>query len=104
MERLKNLEPLVEKALREIPETRFDYFILYAEVCKNFIPMDFAFGVVMYAHKTLGIPSYQSVARIRRLLQAKHPELKTDVLKEEREQGEKDYREYSRTKDEVDTH
>lgn len=103
MERLKKLEPLVEKALREIPETRFDYFILYAEVCKNFIPMDFAFGVVMYGHRSLGIPSYQSVARIRRLLQTKYPELRSEVNKEERIQGESDYREYSRTKDEIDT-
>ncbi len=95
MERIKNVQPLVYKALAEKPETRKDDFLLVLEVFKNFIPAYARFETVLLYHKQLGIPSFASIIRIRRKLQKKYPELETVNTAEMRASAEREYKAYA---------
>ena len=51
----------------------------------------------MTQHKYLGLPSYESVSRTRRKLQAKYPELAgSRPAQKRRATGEKAYRKYAK--------
>lgn len=95
MERIKNVQPLVLKALAEKPETRKDDFLLVLEVFKNFIKGDMRLETVLLNHKDLGVPSFASILRIRRKLQRKHPELADPNTVEMRESAEREYKAYA---------
>jgi len=50
---------------------------------------------VLKHHVELGIPSFASIIRIRRMLQAKYPELVDIVAQAVREQEEKEFKAYA---------
>lgn len=95
MERIKNVQPLVQKALVEKPETRKDDFLLVLEVYKNFISPNKHLKTVLTHHKELGVPSFASIIRIRRKLQKKYPELENESTAEMRANAEKEYKAYA---------
>lgn len=95
MERIKNVQPLVYKALLEKPETRKDDFLLVLEVFKNFISTDMPLETVLLYHKMLGVPSFASIIRIRRKLQKKYPELENKSTVKMREGAKTEYKAYA---------
>lgn len=95
MTRIQKVQPLVYKALTDNPETRTDDFILVLEVLKNFITGEMRLETVLEHHAELGIPSFASILRIRRRLQAQYPELTNQATAEMRAEAEKDYRAYA---------
>lgn len=95
MAKIQKVQPLVYAALVDNPNTRKDDFLLILEVLKNFITTDMRLNEVLKHHVELGIPSFASIIRIRRILQAKHPELVDLPAQAVREQEEKEFKAYA---------
>lgn len=93
--RIPNVQPLVYRALADIPESRTDDFILVYEVWKNFLPPEMSIKTAFKYHTELGIPSFASIIRIRRKLQKEYPEFTNEATAEMRGEAEKDYRAYA---------
>ena len=71
----------------------------YLKVCNAYLKGAGAMPLaeVMTQYKYLGLPSFESVCRIRRKLQAKYPELAGNShVRRVRAKGEKDYRNYAK--------
>lgn len=85
-EKLLKQEEIVRPILEQFPETRGDDFLLYAEVLKECRPDLVGLAVTDFfvAHKELHCPSYESISRVRRRLQAKHPELTSPKVRARR--------------------
>lgn len=96
MSRIAKIEPLVHKALIDKPVTREDDFKLVLEIYKEFLPKGAMFEVALEYHEVLGLPSFGSITRARRKLQAKHPELKNETAVEIRAKEETEYRAYAK--------
>lgn len=96
MAKISVVEPLVEKALRDNPKTRGDNFYLYIDVLKTFIDPKMSLEAVFENHKTLGIPSLETITRCRRKLQGKYPELRDDAADKVRQDEEKQFVNYAR--------
>ena len=93
---MKNLKEQVEYILYTCPRTRNDDFILINEVYKRyyFNTNVISFGSMLNNHKYYKLPSFESITRARRKLQAEKEELKAcDLVKIAREKKEKEYRE-----------
>ena len=77
MENLKTIEGKIKAILKKDEETRDDDMLLYLKVCNAYLKGAGAMPLaeVMTQYKYLGLPSFESVCRIRRKLQAKNPEL-----------------------------
>jgi len=90
---------LVKAILTECPATRYDDDLLYLKVCQYFNPSidKFPFGTVFTNLKIYDLPSYKSVERARRKIQAENPELAPgQKAKEKRVKAEKDFREFAK--------
>lgn len=100
VDKLLKQEEIVKPILEQHPETRGDDFLLYAEVIREYRPELAELSVIDFfvAHKDLYCPSYESVSRVRRRLQQKHPELLSEKAKEKRAKEEAIYRAYSKEK------
>ena len=97
MANLKNIQNIVKEILMYQEETRGDDFLLIYEVISQYIINGReSIEYVFKHHEKLGIPSFHSITRTRRKLQAKYPELKDKKVSELRASEEKEYREYSR--------
>lgn len=96
MERLKQLEPLIERVLEEEPLARQDNFALYLGVLSHQIDIGTPIGFVFRYHKVLGIPSLESITRIRRKIQERRPDLKDAETQEMRENAVKDFYDYAK--------
>lgn len=95
MARMKKVQALVYDTLLNKPETRADDFILVLEVYKSFVSCEMSFAEVLEHHTALGLPSFASIARSRRKLQSKYPELVYKAAAEMRADEEKRYRAYA---------
>ena len=97
MSKILEVEPLVEKALTEHPETRDDNFLLYNKVLANYIDIDgHSIGYVFEHHKDLGIPSLETITRCRRKVQERDHRLAPKRrVRELREAEENEHREYA---------
>lgn len=95
MKKLKSIEPKVREALLHNPAARKDDFILIAEVYKNYVPLDISLKAALINHKQLGLPSFASIIRVRRMLQSTDPSLCDKATVEKRADAEADYRDYS---------
>ena len=96
MARIKKVEPLVHKVLIDKPLTRADDFLLVLEVYKeSFIDDAMSIGAVLENHELIGLPSFGSITRARRKLQAKYPELRNETSAEIRAKEETEYRAYA---------
>lgn len=75
MKKIKGVQEIVHKILKEQPATRGDDFLLVLEVFKHYIPKDFNLEWCLINHNKLGLPSFASIIRTRRKLQVQHEEL-----------------------------
>lgn len=77
MRNLKTIEGKVRAVLQKDEGARNDDMLLYLKVCNGCLKDTGAmpFAEVMAQYKYLGLPSFESVGRTRRKLQAQHPEL-----------------------------
>lgn len=96
MAKISIVEPLVEEALRINPATRGDNFLLYVAVLKKYIDPKMSLQSVFENHKTLGIPSLETITRCRRKLQEKNPALRDEVADKVRKDDEMEFVEYAR--------
>lgn len=95
MARIKKVQPLVYNALVDHPETRADDYMLVLEVYKNFISVDMSIKTILEHHIELGLPSFASIARCRRKLQRKYPELVNKAAADIRAKEERVYKGYA---------
>lgn len=95
MARIAKVQPLVYNALVDYPETRADDYMLVLEVYKNFISVDMSLKTILEHHIELGLPSFASIARCRRKLQRKHPELVNKTAADIRAKEETEYKNYA---------
>lgn len=103
MQKIKNVEKTVFEILKKCPYSRGDDYLLYYYVIGVYFERNpklgninrVSFASIMCDHYALGLPSYETVTRARRKLQAKHPELisKPDACR--RRKAEKVFREYA---------
>lgn len=93
----KTIEQLVHAMLVDNEEARSDDFILLFEVYSHLQPYigGMQFKDICRKHRQLGLPSVHSISRVRRMVFAKHPELKPKD-NEPRLQEEIDFLEYVR--------
>lgn len=99
MKNLKTIEGRVRAILEKDEEARNDDMTLYLKVCNACLKGAGAmpFAEVMTQYKCLGLPSFESVGRTRRKLQAQFPELSGSVRAQRlRAAGEKAYRKYAK--------
>lgn len=99
MSNLKTIESKVKPILEKDEEARNDDMTLYLKVCNSYLKDTGAipFAEVMLQYKFLGLPSFESVGRTRRKLQAKYPELAGNArVRRLRTEGEKAYRKYAK--------
>ena len=99
MKNLKTIENKVKMILKKNEDARNDDMVLYLALCNlclkdaGAIPL----AEIMTQHKSLGLPSLESVSRTRRKLQARHPELAgSRPVQKLRATGEKAYRKYAK--------
>ena len=94
MTKIKDAEKKVEYILSEIPETRKDDFILIA-IFKDFYFKGYTMEQCMLNHNELGFPSFETITRCRRKIQAKYPELANSKVQEMRADREQDFKAYA---------
>ena len=77
MRNLKTIEKKVKAILEKNTDARNDDMVLYLALCNVCLKDAGAMPLaeIMTQHKYLGLPSFESVSRTRRKLQAKYPEL-----------------------------
>ena len=76
MQKLRTIEDKVRAILKKDEEARNDDMVLYLKVCNSYFKDAGAmpFAEVMSQYRYLGLPSFESVGRTRRKLQAEHPD------------------------------
>lgn len=91
-------EPMIKQILEEVPITREDDNLLYAEIIRRYYSKvsNYGFLYTLCRHKELCIPSFESIMRVRRKVQKKHPELTSEKTKAKRALQEAQYREYAK--------
>lgn len=99
MKRLKTTQDKVRAILEKDEEARNDDMLLYLKVC-NFCLKDagaMPFAEVMAEYRFFGLPSFESVGRTRRKLQAENPELAGNLrVRRLRALQEQAYRKYAK--------
>lgn len=93
--KIENLEIYVLKALQEKKETRGDDFLLYLEVCSNFVDTSISLKSLFINHKDLKLPPMESVSRCRRKLQERDNTLKDNYIANIREAQQQEYIDYA---------
>lgn len=99
MRNLKTIEKKVRAVLEKNEDARNDDMVLYLALCNACLKDAGAMPLaeIMTQHKYLGLPSFESVSRTRRKLQAQHPELAgSRPVQKMRATGEKAYRRYAK--------
>lgn len=76
--RLHKLEDVVKPILESCPETRGDDFLLVYNVYMRLNPSlnNKKFRDIIFNHKSLGLPPFESITRVRRKLQLINKELR----------------------------
>lgn len=86
---------MILEVLQDMEAARSDDYILYAEILDRFYPevANASFrDALLHRH----VPSYESIARVRRKVQRKYPEYESERAKKKRQQQESVFREYAR--------
>ena len=99
MRYLKTIERKVRTILAQNEDARNDDMVLYLVLCNACLKDAGAlpFAEIMTQYKYLGLPSFESVSRTRRKLQAQHPELTgSRPVRKKRSAGEHDHRRYAK--------
>ena len=99
MRYLKTIERKVRTILAKNEGARNDDMVLYLVLCNACLKDAGALPLaeIMTQYKYLGLPSFESVSRTRRKLQARHQELAgSRPVRKKRSAGEHDYRRYAK--------
>lgn len=96
MARIMKVQKMVHNALIDNEVTRTDDFLLVLEVLKNYVTTEMSVETVLEHHIELGVPSFASIVRARRKLQAKYPELINETAKKIRAEEEKEFKAYAK--------
>lgn len=99
MENLKTIEQKVRAVMEQDADARNDDMTLYVRLCDTYIRgiSQQRLDTVLLQYKLLGLPNFESVSRIRRKLQAEHPELLGSTRTQQtRQEQERIYRKYSK--------
>ena len=95
----KTIERKVRAILAQNEDARNDDMVLYLVLCTACLKDAGALPLaeIMTQYKYLGLPSFESVSRTRRKLQARYPELAgSHPVRKKRSAGEHDYRRYAK--------
>lgn len=95
MARIMKVQQMVHNALVDNPVTRTDDFLLVLEVLKNYVTTEMSIETVLEHHIELGVPSFATIVRARRKLQAKYPELINEKAAQIRAAEEKEFKAYA---------
>lgn len=95
---IQTTEQLVYNALLTNRHARQDDFILYGVVLKKIgISLNDSIGSFLATAKKKGfVPSFETVSRCRRKLQANNPALVDEDAQKERKEAQERFKEYSR--------
>lgn len=97
MAKLDKIKNIVLRVLEKSTEARKDDFVLFSLVCDEMgVPSNFDLRTMLNNHRLFGLPSWESVSRARRKIQAEQPELKDAEMAVIRADEEKEYREFAR--------
>lgn len=95
--KLNRIKSVVSRVLERHEEARKDDFVLFALVCDEMgVPCNFDFRTMLHEHKLFGLPSWESVSRARRKIQAEHRALTDEKTVEKRKEEEARYMEFAR--------
>lgn len=95
--KLNKIKAIVGRVLEAHEEARKDDFVLFALVCDEMgVPCNFDFRTMLREHKLFGLPSWESVSRARRKIQAEYRELTDEKTVEKRAEEEAKYIEFAR--------
>lgn len=90
------LETLVYEVLTDYPKARDDDFELvlglYSILCPQLLEINF--GSILKEHKEYSLPSFESITRARRKVQAQHKELASQKTLRKRQELCEEYKEY----------
>lgn len=99
MSKIKKTEIIVKSILEDNKEARDDDFLLVSLVCRRYCPgiIGETFTEVLAQHKRYGLPSFESITRARRKLQATHEELRgSEQVRRIRDEEEENFRDYAK--------
>ena len=97
MAKLDKMENIVLRVLAKYKDARKDDFILISRVLDELgIPANFDMRTMLHNHILFGLPSFASIPRARRKVQAQYPELKDAKAVEIRAAEQEEYKEFAR--------
>lgn len=97
MNKLYKIKNIVARVLEKHEEARKDDFVLFALVCDEMgVPCNFDMRTMLHEHKLFGLPSWESVSRARRKIQAEYRALTDEKTVEKRKEEEAKYLEFAR--------
>lgn len=90
---MKKIENIVKNLLINFPKTRDDDFYLIGGVYVELLPSvkHLGFTEVIKNHSLYGLPSFESITRARRKIQAENEDLVSDKAKKLRQKEEQEY-------------
>lgn len=98
MARIKRVEVTVLQVLSENENARGDNYVLIYEVLTRMNPdiRGLSFDYVMFNHKKFKLPSFESITRARRKVQAEYENLRpTQAIQKTRKEEEQEYINYA---------
>ncbi len=97
MAKLNQVRSVVLRVLAEHEDARKNDFILISRVLDEMgVPSNFDMRTMLHNHTTFGLPSFASVFRARRKIQAEYPEFKDAKTVEIRAAEQEEYKEFAR--------
>lgn len=92
---------LVRWVLEHHPDSKDDDMRLFGWCCAILKPdvMDLSYKEVLWRHKQLELPSFDTIQRTRQKLQHDHPELRGEAYKERMKKSEEYREKYGRYSD-----
>lgn len=97
MAKLNKIKNIVIRVLEEHEEARKDDFVLLGYVLDELgVPINFDMRTMLNNHVIFGLPSFESITRARRKVQAEHPEYKEAKAVEIRAAEQEEYKEFAR--------
>lgn len=91
----KLLQPIVTEILETMPETREDDMLLISAVFDKLYEglTNMSFNFIVNRRKELKLPTFESISRVRRMIQKENPGLASERAVKRREKEEQKYRE-----------
>lgn len=79
MKKMKDLTPIVRQIMEKVSLTRSDDDFLYLCILKHLgYDVNNSVENFLWLYRKQGFPTMETVCRLRRMIQAEHPELRAD--------------------------